>query len=371
MRYTLGVSRVLSPVHTSFFARAFPPPRFLAMPAAGIDISDYSIKFMSFELRGGGVEVAAFGKFDLPPGTVVNGDVKEPEVLAQQLGKLAHEHRISFAHLCLPEEHAYLFQMEVPPASEGELGQMLEFHLKENVPLGPEEAIFDYIVVERPNNPAFVNVSVYPSQFIAQYMEVLHEANITPLSLEIEGQATARALVGRQNEGTHIIVDIGRSEASLTIVSSGIVTFTATLENGGDNLTQAIVNGLGVSYTEAERLKREVGFVKTKEHDKLYKVLLPVVQTLADAVEKHVTYHQMHRTGSSSRTVQRLILSGGNANIIGVAEYLESVLSMPVEIGNVWHNVYPEGVVPPIHATQSLEYATAIGLALRSVVRGR
>ncbi len=339
------------------------------MPAAGIDISDYSIKFVSLETRSYGAELVAFGKIDLPPGTVENGDIKEPGILAEHLGKLVREHHISFAHLCLPEEHAYLFQMEVPPASEGELGQMLEFHLKENVPLGPEEAIFDYVVVERPATPPFVNVSVYPAQFIAQYVEVLSEAGITPLSLEIEGQATARALVGN-DEGTHIIVDVGRSEASLTIVSYGIVTFTATLENGGDSFTQAIVKGLSVSYSEAERLKREVGFVNVKEYEKLYSVLLPAVHALVEAVGKHVTYNQMHTTGVvRTGPVSRLVLSGGNANMAGVAEYYESELDMPVTIGNVWRYVYAPNTVPPIPAAQSLEYATAVGLALRSVER--
>lgn len=354
------------------FARAFPAPEYLSMPAVGIDISDYAIKYISFKRKGGRVELDSYGKIDLPLDVIERGEIKDPETIVKLLSRIKKEYGFEFAHLALPEEHAYLFQMELSHGSRAEVEQMLEFHLKENVPIGADEAVFDYEVLRETKENYEFNVSVYPENIASQYTLALEEAGFKILSVEIEGQATARALIGEKDLAPMLIIDIGRNDASLSISTDGVVTFTANLETGGDYFTRAIARGLDVSFQEAEKLKRKHGFRDTPDDSVVFDQLLPVVAKFAEAIRKHLMYWQMHMNSSGGETgeVSHVVLVGGNANIAGLAEYLEVTLGVSVEVGNVWKNIFSyEEYIPNMHASSSLEYTTAIGLALRSLMR--
>jgi type IV pilus assembly protein PilM len=338
-----------------------------------VNITDYSIKHVFFERNREDVRLISHGKLDLPLGTVERGEVKDAAVLTKLLNRMREENGYQYVHVALPEEHAYLFQISLPRGTKEEIEQMLEFRLKDNVPIGADEAVLDYNVLKENPESYELNVSVYPVMIVNQYLAALHDAGLIPLSLEIEGQATARALLPTTHPTPTLILDIGRNEASLSISTNGIVTFTATLDTGGDLFTRAIARGLNLSFQEAERLKREYGFRDTKESSDVFEQLAPVIGEFKEAVRKHMMYWHMHTSadGGVSEEVAQIVLVGGNANVAGVAEYLEMELGVPVTIGNVWNHVFSfEDHIPDISAHESLEYATAVGLALRSLMRG-
>jgi type IV pilus assembly protein PilM len=262
--------------------------------------------------------------------------------------------------------------MEVPKASQAEMEQAVEFHLKENVPLGADEAVFDYSILEDHQNKYLVNVSVYPAAIANEYAVIMERAGFTLLSLEIEGQATARALLRQEHTEPTLIVDVGRDQASMSISVGGAVTFTTRLETGGDQFTRAIARSFDVSFQEAEKLKRDHGYRDIKESANVYSALRPVVEGFKETIKKHFMYWQMHTSSSKTQqgAVSRVILVGGNANIEGLPQYLEAALEVPVEVGNVWANIFSfNEYIPTMHRDMSLEFATAAGLALRSLIR--
>lgn len=354
-------------------AGAFPPPKYLSMPAVGVDISDLAVKYIMLEQTGGTARLAAHGKIDLPVEVIERGEIQDTATIAKQLARVREEHAFEYAHLALPEEHAYLFQMELPKANRDELEQMLEFHLKENVPIGADEAVLDYNIIRTNGENVVLNVSVYPIAIALQYIQTLEEAGLQTLSVEIEGQATARALLTADTKAPTLIIDIGRNDANVSISTQGTVTFTASLETGGDDLTRSIARTLDVSFQKAEQLKRKFGFTDTDESAQVYNALLSPMTKLAEAIRKHLMYWEMHMRNSSGarEDVSRVVLAGGNANMQGITEYLAAALGIPVEVGSVWGNTrLLTSELPDIPANESLEYATAVGLALRSVSYG-
>ncbi len=357
---------------TNKFIRAFPAPKYLAMPAVGIDISDYAIKHIELYVNKGRVELGTYGRVDLPMDVIERGEIKDTETIVRLLRRIKDDNNFHFAHVALPEEHAYLFQMSVKKGGDDELEQMIEFHLKENVPIDASEALFDYGVIKETKNNYVLNVSVYPASIAMQYISAVEEAGFQILSVEIEGQATARTLIPENDTSSLLVVDIGRNDASLSISSGGNVTFTANMETGGDYFTRAIARGLDISFQEAEMLKRKHGFCDTPEDEYVFNTLLPVISKFAETVRKHLMYWHMHMNSDnpSAEEVSHVVLVGGNANIVGLAEYLESILGVPVRVGDVWNKLFSyEEYIPKMHKNESLEYTTAIGLALRSVLR--
>lgn len=354
----------------SLLLRAFPPPEYLTMPAVGVDISDYAIKHMLIKRRGQHFYLANVGKVDLPLGVIEGGEIKDEKTVVKLLTRIRDEYGYEHAHISLPEAHAYLFQLELPNDGSANTEQLVEFHLKEHVPLDPNEAVYDYNVFESREHDYVVNVSVYSATIAEQYALMAEQAGFIVLSSELEGHATARALLSHAHSEPTIIVDIGRSEASFSISVNGTVTFTASLDIGGDQFTRAIARGMDISFQEAEHLKHVYGFRDLSECAVVYKALEPHMQAFKEAINRHFVYWQMHASVGDVNDVSRIILVGGNANMPGLPEYLSAALEVRVEVGNVWTNMFSfNEYIPNMHRKASLEFATAAGLAMRSLLR--
>src|SRR3989344_644241 len=126
--------------------RWFPTPRILLPLAAGIDISDSSIKWLTLKEDVNGYEVAAWGNKPLASGVVVGGIIQNVEGLSQALIAIKGEmDGATAAHVALPEEAAYVFSMHVPAREKrDQILRMIEFEFEGRVPIPPSAAVYDF-----------------------------------------------------------------------------------------------------------------------------------------------------------------------------------------------------------------------------------
>jgi len=63
--------------------------------------------------------------------------------------------------------------------------------------------------------------------------------------------------------------------------------------------------------------------------------------------------------------IEKIILCGGDSNLIGLTDYLSVSMRHKVEVANVWINITNvEKNIPKIDFKKSLSFTTALGLAL-------
>ena len=312
----------------SFFDRFFPTPDFLAMPAVGVDISDNSVHFIEFKEKFGKKTINKFGSVVIPKGVISKGEVQDVKALTDVLKKLKEDYGINFVRASLPEEKAYLFQTQVPDSvSDKDIRNILEFKLEEHVPLSPSVAVFDYDVLPKhKENQTHIDVAVavYPKQTIEKYTSAFKDAELTLLSLEIEAQAIARAIIKEDDNGTYMIVDFGKTKTGLSIVSNHTLSFTSTLEVEEEGLSNAIIKHLGVSEKEADRIKNEDGLIKTRKNKDLHKDLLNVAESFKDDINRHYRYWRTRTDENGKRVnpIEKIIICGGNSNLAGLPEFL-------------------------------------------------
>ncbi len=339
------------------------------MPAIGVDISDRSIKFAKLELHGQNFRLQKFGELPLPVGVVEGGEIKNPEVLAGHLRKLRETSQAVYAAASLPEEKAYVVKLVLPPIPERDLHSTIELQLEEYIPLKIHEIIFDYDLLSGDTElRREVAISVFPRALAEQYHQVLAQAGLLVKGLEIEAQAIARAVLPASNE-TSLLVDFGKTRTSFFIVHSGVVVFTSTTATiGGESLTTAIQKTLGVDYREAERLKVEQGLLSNQTDKTILFAITPIVSVLRDEIYKFYNYWTTHRDKHHiPGPIARIVLSGGQATLPGLVDYLSASLKLEVTLANVWQNILDyRQAVPPVSFKQSQRYATSLGLALRS-----
>lgn len=351
---------------------AFPAPAYLSMPAVGLDISDHSVKFVEFSGEGTNKKVKRFGAKEIPEGVIVGGTIARRDALIQTLSDLRAEHDIRFVRASLPEEPAYIFTTYVPKVRDEEVRSLLQFKLEESVPIAPSEAIIDFDVSGSTSagNEQLATVSVFPEKLAEDYTSLLRESGFVPLSLEIEAQAIARAVVPESFAGTCLVVDVGRTRSGISIVSDGFVRFATTVEIGGEPLTHTIKKEMpNVGEDEMVRLKNEEG-LRFEANVAVRDAFKSFARSLRNEVERYYIYWHTHLQPKESKYVKypninRIFLSGGHANVAGLDEYLAHELFLDVGRANVWVNaINVDTHVPPIAYEDSLAYATAIGLAL-------
>ena len=116
-------------------------------------------------------------------------------------------------------------------------------------------------------------------------------------------------------------------------------------------------------------MKKEKGLTKSIENKEVFETLLMSISVLRDEISRHYIYwhNSKDKENQEPKHIEKIILCGGDANLMGLLPYLVSSLRIPVELANVWVNVTKfEAGIPQISFAQSLRYATTVGLALRN-----
>lgn len=345
----------------SGFLKYFPPPRFLAMPAVGLAISDQAARFVLLKhFDNGGLKPVAYGERNLPAGALLGGDVAKDREVIEALKELKKDWPTLYAAVSVPEEKAFLFKTEVPMMTEKYIWGNLDLHLEEFVPIVSREAVFDFELIGPSKIRADsldIGVAAISHKIVCRFVDVLRAAGIKPLSLEVEPQAAARSLIRQGDNRTALIVNFGGVSTGLAIVGCSVVQYSSTISIGGNAFSSAIKKSIAAADGKAD------GNIEK------FSSLLGALSVLRDEINRLLAYWKEHRAlagGGAGGEIESIILCGRDSSINGFREYVGANVKLPVVLGNVWLNTFSfDDYVPPIQFDDSLGYAAAIGLALR------
>lgn len=316
---------------SSGFFKLFPPPSFMLMPHAGLDVSDDAIRCIAYAGVGANRRLALHACLDLPAGLIDGGDIKDEKEFISRLTDFSREHGLSYVKVSVPEEKAYLFQTDVPATDQRAIEQNIEFKLEENVPLAAPDAVFyfDLLPPSAGAGALRASVSVVPHTYAEHYMALLEKAGLTTVAFEVVPKAIARSVISPGAMNAKLIVHIMSQKSGIYIVSGGVVNFASTSSWGGAEK--------GSSQTE-------------------------VIAALSKEITRVHAYWGSHGSGGP---IDELILVGRNAAVFEPACRKIDVSSPPaVRVADVWSNAFDiNRHLPPLSRAESLEYAVAAGLA--------
>lgn len=325
------------------FFKLFPPPKYINIPYAGLDISDDAIRCIKYSEGRHGYVLESYGFRNLKPGIIIDGYIKDENALTSELTSLVKELKISTVKASLPEERMYLFKTEVPDVDDDQIRQNIEFKLEENVPLPASDAIFffDRLPDSLSNGKTYASVSVTPKELVNSYLKSLQSAGLTVVSFEIQAKAIGRSVISRDSHDTKLIVNIMNKKTGLYIVSSGVICFTSTISWGGE-----LIRGKKVSEINDD------------------------VSVLKHEIERVCSYWSQHGSSQTSssgnnQSIKSIVISGRDSVAVSQVSQLSPDTSIDVCVADVWQNAFSiSHYVPKIAFEDSLDYATSAGLAL-------
>jgi type IV pilus assembly protein PilM len=347
---------------------AFAPPRYLSPPFAGIDLSTSGVKAARLSQGPHGLVLAGYADERLPSGAYADGEIVDHDAVAHAIASAAKTAGIVRANVSLPESKSYLFEASVTGTSRAEWRISVEQHLDELVPLPPPETAFDIVKTGQGEHGTTLVAGVgIARRIVDDALAVYDAAGIMVRALEGETFAAARALLPFGDESTALIVDVGRSTTKLAIVERHVPRFATTIGIGGHALTLAVQKHFGVTEAEARKIKADRGIVPVPGNEDYLSTMLSTISAIRDEISRRLEYWQEKVVGTASHTpVTHAYLVGGNASVRGLTEYLEGALKVPVTAGDVFTNLASRDTwIPTLDFTESLAFATPIGLALR------
>lgn len=353
---------------SKFFRRFFPVPAFLAVPFFGLDISDESLKFVELVNTKHGLKIGRYGERVIPSGMIESGKIKNLKQIEEILLSLKKDEGVKSVRVSLPEEQVYLFRLRLEKLGLEHIRESVELTLEEHIPIQASDAIFDYEILGQDKQNLEIQVAAIPKNVIENYLAIFKSTGIKVQSFELEAQAILRAVVKNGDLETYMIVDFGQKRTGIFIVSRGVVSFTSTLDVGGATLTETIAKNFKISFDEAEKMKKQYGLLRNTPNKELFSVLLNSVSILRDDIVKHFLYWHTHKDdeGKNNLPIKKVILCGGDSNLIGLLDYLSVSMKSSVEMANVWTNIADaKNYIPDISFQQALSFAAALGLALR------
>lgn len=228
-----------------------------------------------------------------------------------------------------------------------------------------------------------VHLVVGPSAGRQNSIKAVNRAGLKVEYMMLEQLAAAEsALTDDDKEYGSALINIGSEITGLVIYQRGAVQHTAIFPFGGSVFTRDIAVGLRVSPPEAERIKKDFGSVapfRLSEYERAElievlpvggktpkslsrQILCDMLHPRAEEVLQHIA-DEMQKVVGNRQLSSGVILTGGGANLAGIAEIGEHIFDAPTRTG------YPErdrfgGIIEDV---QNPAWAAAAGLALFSL----
>ncbi len=207
-----------------------------------------------------------------------------------------------------------------------------------------------------------------------------NRAGLDVCDIVLESLASSEAVLNKEERNLGVaLIDFGGGTTDMAVFSRGAIKHTSVLPLGGDNLTYDIAVGLRTPKIEAEKIKIKYGCSLCSLIGKDETIEVPGVagrrprtlsrhilgEILEPRVEEIFTliHGELVRSGYENTISSGVVVTGGSAELPGVAEMAEQIFNAPARIG------YPKGIDGLVEVVNKPMYATAVGLVLYGAKR--
>ncbi len=354
----------------------------------GLDINDTSLKIIKLKKRRGSLVPVSFNEKEISDNIIKDGIIQNEDALVKNIkealaGVKGEKLRTKYVVVSLPEEKSFSQVIQMPKMEEKDLKSAVPFEAENYIPLSAEQMYLDFKNIDPiVDHLDHLDVLIVAAEktLVDSYVSVLKKAGLIPVVFEVETQAIARALIKDETSLSPVVlVDFGGDNTDFIVFSGHSIRFASSISVSSHQVTEVLSGELGITEREAENMKIKYGLNYEKESHRAKiatKTISPVLEKLSAEIQKYLDFyseHDFHEHLSvqedKKSKIEKIILSGGGANLKGIDDFLQKKLGIKVEFGNPWINLHGRFKNANLFELQkkSLSFVTAVGLALRGM----
>lgn len=346
------------------------PFKVMSKKFLGIDIGTSSIKIVELSKSGKRLTLENYGEISTP------GFSEEPfrtfekntllistDEVAKAILAILEEAKIKIkkASFSIPDFASFFTWFDLPPLTEKEIPQAVNFAARSHIPLPLSEVTLDWQIIEgKPSDRERTKLKILlvavPNKVINQYQEIARISHLELQALGAEVFGLSKSLI-RDEKKVIALVDIGIQTTTCSIIDNGILKRSHSFDIAGNNLTFAIAKSLNIDYNKAEELKRKLGLIN--EENPVREIILPLIDLiLAEIVTISEDFAKIE-----TKKVEKVILAGGSALTPGLKGYFQERLQKEVEIANPFSDIFYPPILENTLKEAGPSYAIAVGMA--------
>ncbi|MBP9817960.1 type IV pilus assembly protein PilM [Candidatus Shapirobacteria bacterium] len=336
----------------------------------GIDVGVGSIKIVQVSKEGEKLVLGAIGEAKTPRVDWLKGENKNKALVevGNAIKMLMSDMKIKASQVVasLPEDEVVSRLVRLPPLKDSEIKDALQFEAETFVPYPLNEVSIDYEILEQDEGG---RVTVYAiaarNDLIQSYIKLFKSVGLELLALESPAVAIRRTVASSVSKDAAILlIDMGEKYSDIVGINKGNVYFTRAMSVGGDSLTRAISINLGLDMVSAEEYKKAYGMKASELEGKIKNSILPVFANMAEEIRRALASFREDQ----GKAVDLLVLSGGGANLPGLAEELTRLLGVEVQVMQPFINMDVSRITLPIDLnSEGCRFSLAAGLSLRGL----
>jgi type IV pilus assembly protein PilM len=273
----------------------------------------------------------------VPTTAISRGEVLEPETVVAALKQLWHQAGFKSRKVIVGVGNARVLvrELAVPRMPMNRIRETLPFQVQDVLPVPANEALLDFYPVsegDEDGKPVIHGLLVAAiKESVLGVVEAVEKAKLVPVDVDLIPFALTRSLLtGPTAQGSIALVHIGAETTMVTVAVNGVPHFVRIVQSGGDDINRALVSRLGMDEYQAEQIKRRFGLATQGAGPELrpaFEVIYEATGDLVVAIRNTLSFYLSSRPGS---TVERIVLSGGGAELNGFATALADATRLPV-----------------------------------------
>ncbi|HEU5009040.1 MAG TPA: type IV pilus assembly protein PilM [Jatrophihabitantaceae bacterium] len=308
------------------------------------------------------VSLHGLGRVGLPRGAVVNGVIREPGLVTHALKALWQQNRIDCRNVIVgvTSQQVVVRKVDLPNLPAAERAQALPFQARDIIALPIERAILDFIAVgpvdEGTNTVPGLLVAA-PREPVSVTVRAVEQAGLRVARVDLAAFAALRAIAA-DDLPVEAVVDLGAHLTNIVIHSQGVPLMVRTVARGGDELTTALANRLGIDAEAAELAKRTVGL--GEDDSETSRAIRDTIRPLLSELRSSLSAFEQANPDSM---IERVSLTGGGAAMPGLAEEVTRIGDIPVDVVDAMTHVGSHRAQHADDAARTIS-AVAVGLAM-------
>jgi type IV pilus assembly protein PilM len=351
----------------------------------GIDIGSSAIKVVQLRKKKEKAILETYGELALGPYaglSVGQATNLPPEKMVEAIGDVLKESNTSTtnAGVAIPFRSSLVTLMELPPVAEKKLDEMIPLEARKYIPVPISEVTLDWWVIPKEDTATdFVEDEEQPEEHKARnevlvvsihnevlnsYNDVIQKASLSASFFEIEMFSATRSLVSQESAPV-MILDMGASSTKIYILDHGIIRLSHIINKGSQEITLSISKGLNLPIARAEQIKRNLGGGNLSADEE--KNVTEMISLTLDFIFSEASSVLLQYQKKYQKTVSKVILTGGGVALPGFAELAKTSFQTEVVLGEPFNKVEAPAFLTDVLKATGLEFAVALGVALRKL----
>ena len=353
----------------------------------GLDIGSHSVKLVEIDDSKKGMILKNFGTIGLPKDAIVEGTIKEIEIVASSIKNLFKMLHVKNKNVATSISGFSVIpkKISISKRDELELESSIQEEAEQYIPFDISDVNLDYEILTREEEEVeteteteegakeedsdLMDVMLVAAKkdIIEDYVSLIHLAGLNPAVLDVDAFAIQNAfeMSAEETSGCYAIVSVGAEELGINAIKNRMSIFTRDSSYGGSQITEAIMSKLDTSYEEAEKIKLG-GTKMDKERGTLEEIFTSSISGWVQEIKRALDFLS---TTYPDETIEKILITGGASRLPGFAKYLEMETDIPIEQLNPFANLQiNEKTFDPRYLNYMAPQAgVAVGLALRSI----